>query len=104
MDIAMHRRRPAVIMLLLLAALVFASPSAKAYYSATLLSQDFSGSTFVPSGWYDASYGAWMRSSNGRGGSNGSAVVDMWDYYYGYDDLQTPAMDASAFQVSNDTV
>jgi hypothetical protein len=84
-----------------------------------LLSQDFSGSTFPPSGWsanqvqsqgtYTFGSGYWYHSSYGNGGANGSAVA--W-VYYGYTQygntstevtLTTAPVDASGYTSNADS-
>jgi hypothetical protein len=74
----------------------------------TLFSEDFSSYSFPPNGWYDYSYSwwydgpGWYYSSNGDGGSNGSAVCDLFNYTAG--PIQSPVIDASSFTASGDNV
>jgi hypothetical protein len=84
-----------------------------------LLSQDFSGATFPPSGWsanqvqsqgsYTFGSGYWYHSNYGNGGANGSAVA--W-VYYGYTQygntstevtLTTAPVDASGYTSDADS-
>src|SRR5665213_2423156 len=92
----------------------------KAATVTTLLSQNFSGTTFPPTGWianlvrpqgtymYATNYGYWYRSSYGNNGANGSAVC--WNMYSkgnggtgATSTLTTPAFDASAFNTAADS-
>jgi len=67
----------------------------------TLLStQTFSSSSMPPSGW--TSGGGFFWSSNGDGGSNGSAVCDIWNY--GVGPLSTPSINASKYAIAADSV
>jgi hypothetical protein len=76
--------------------------NAKAQYVQTLYEQDFSGGEQWPEGMYDDSWYYWMWSTNGKGGENGSALVNF--YYCAWANLYTPSMDASIFTGNDDVV
>ena len=99
---------------ILIAGVLLLPVAGKAATVTTLLSEDFSGATFPPSGWSAShvqsensytfsNYGYFYRSNYGKGGANGSAVC--WNYYseYATTTLNTPTMDASSFASSNDS-
>ncbi|HEX5316594.1 MAG TPA: choice-of-anchor D domain-containing protein, partial [Candidatus Kapabacteria bacterium] len=105
---------------ILIAGMLLLPAAGKAATVTTLLSQDFSGTQFPPTGWtanlvrprntymYAANYGYWYRSTYGNNGANGSAVC--WNMYTkgnggtgATSTLTTPSFDASSFNTVADS-
>ncbi len=99
-----------------LALLLFAAvcvTNASAQYTTLLSTQGFTASGVLPSGWscsgpwstlivQDNDNSSWMWTSPGNGGTNGSAIDDIWDYS-DYS-LSTPTMNLSAYANTSDSV
>ncbi len=99
------RKKVSVLSLLLLTVLCFSN--AHAQYTTLLSSQGFT-SNALPSGWSanwgtdNQASGYWFWSSTGNGGSNGSAMDDIWDY--DYTPLSTPSINASTYAHGSDSI
>ncbi|MFI5201997.1 MAG: hypothetical protein ACHQNE_06395, partial [Candidatus Kapaibacterium sp.] len=99
-----NRFLPAGLGLLLLSIFSFGASIATAQTVTLLPTETFSSG--IPGTWTNST-GSWYQSSNGYNGSNGSAVCDIYDYYYppGLEDkLSAPSVDASSYTGSGDSV
>jgi hypothetical protein len=105
------RRSISLLIMLCLAALCATNARSQAVTTTLLTSQGFTSST-LPSNWscsgpwastsYDSYNSSWFWNSTGQGGSNGSAMDDIWDYS-SYS-LSTPPINATAYANKNDSV
>ncbi len=99
-----HRAAAAGLLAMILA-LGLSAKDAAAQLTTILNTETFS-SNALPSGWSGNWGGAdgadWFWSSNGKGGANGAAMDDIWDY--NYTPLATPAENVSAYANSSDSV
>ena len=91
--------RASIVVLTMMTIVALNHSSAVAQTVTLLTTQNFSSSTFPPSSWTGGS--GWYWSSSGDGGTNGSAVQNLWG---SGGSLTTPSMDASQYAINSDSV